>query len=63
MAISLKQIYIEVDLAEPHDNHKPKPTIDTQKQRERNTNTALKKSIKPQGKRPKEEKNREELQK
>ena len=62
MTISLKQVYTQFDIYKPHANHKTK-TYNTQK-RERNPNVTLKKIIKPQGKRIKEdEKSREELQK
>ena len=53
---------MQIDTYEPHANHKPKTYNRYTKNRERNPNITLKKTIKPQKKRPREEeRNREEL--
>ena len=54
---------MQVDIYEPHGNHKPKTYNRYTKNRERNPNMTIKKTIKPQRKRPREEeRNRGELQ-
>ena len=64
MTISLKQVdKLFVSIYELHGKHKSKTYNIFFLKKERNPNTTLKKVIKPQGKRLKEEKNREELQK
>lgn len=61
MSISLKHTTTYMDIYE-HVMTNQKPTKVHRKQRKRNSNITLNKTSKPQGKKPKEERNRKELQ-